>query len=406
MYSSQTEISIIDNTQHSLLLFHYGFIYIIVCSILCGIGYTFYTKIYQLLKDLNEKYDVQLKNNVIDFNIKMDTMEIKYQNYIQKLETQIKRFECKVDENNDYITDFNIKIDTMKNKTETIVNDFNIKIEKLDFQVEHFKNMGQETKNLLSISTDKNIELINNTQQELNIIKTQIVDMKDTVVSQDQFQRLETQNHTNANDAQNYFKLISNYVTKTQLQDLLVGYVSQEELDEAIFEISETHRSLIMVNNDHPSPFGITKCTKCMRDPDFPCQICRTCYSESMKHWNTSPHLKFENKVINSNILPYLPNDHNIDFKTQKDHIKVIRINKKYYLYFQQVYDNNYKIFNLKGEKSSSFLERNGIKWALTEDGRFHDESKYNIMGVNTSTQLVWHEVGLMDSITKKVYWH
>ena len=393
MYSSQTEISIIDNTQHSLLFFHYGFIYIIVGSILCGIGYTFYTKIYQLLKDLNEKYDVQLKNNVIDFNIKIDTMEIKYQTYIQKLETQIKRFEGKVNENNDYITNLNIKIDTMKNKTETIVNDFNIKIEKLDFKVDHFKNISQDTNTLLSITTDKNIELINNTKKEIDIIKTQIVDMKDTLVSQDQFKRLETQTHINTNDAQNYIKLISNYVT-------------QEQLDEAIFEIGETNRSIIMVNNDHPSPFGITKCTQCMRDPGFPCQICRTYYSESMKHWITSPHLKFENKVINSNILPYLPNDHNIDFKTQKDRIKVIRINKKYYLYFQQVYDNKYKIFNLKGEHSSSFLEKNGIKWRLTEDGRFHDESKYNIMGVNTSTQLVWHEVGLMDSITKKVYWH
>jgi len=327
MHSSQTEISIIDNTQHSLLLFHYGFIYIIVGLILCGMGYTFYTKINKLLKDLNEKYDVQLKNNVNDFNIKMDTMEIKYQTNIQKLETQIIKLEGKVDENNDYITDLNIKMDTMKNKTETIVNDFNIKIEKLDFQVEH-------------------------------------------------------------------------------LQELLVGYVSQKELDEAIFEISETHRLLIMANNDYPSPFGITKCTECMRDPDFPCQICRTYYSESMKHWNTSPHLKFENKVINSNILPYLPHKHNIDFKTHKDRIKVIRINKKYYLYFQEVYDNKYKIFNLKGENASRFLERNGIKWALTEDGRFHDEGKYNILGVNYSTQLVWHEVGLMDRITKKVYWH
>ena len=266
--------------------------------------------------------------------------------------------EGKVDENNNYITDCNIKI------------------EKLDFQVEHFKNISQHTNSILSITTDKNIELINNTKKEIDIIKTQIVDMKDTLV------------------------------TKSKLQDVLVGYVSQEELDEAIFEISETHRSLIMVNNDHPSPFGITKCAECMRDPDFPCQICRTYYSQSMKHWNTSPQLKFENKVINSNILPYLPHNYNIDFKIQKDRIKVIRINKKYYLYFQQVYDNKYKIFNLKGEKPSSFLERNGIKWALTEDGLFHDEGKYNIMGINNSTQPVWHEVGLMDSITKKVYWH
>ena len=329
----------------------------------------FHTIINKLLKDL-----IQLKNNVNDFNIKKDTMEIKYQTNIQKLETQIIKLEGKVDENNDYITDLNIKIDTMKNKTETIVNDFNIKIEKLDFQVEHFKNISQEATALLSITTDKNIELINNTKKEIDIIKTQIVDMKDTLV------------------------------TQSKLQDVLVGYVSQEELDEAIFEISETHRSLIMVNN--PSPFGITKCAECMRDPDFPCQICRTYYSQSMKHWNTSPQLKFENKVINSNILPYLPHNYNIDFKIQKDRIKVIRINKKYYLYFQQVYDNKYKIFNLKGEKPSSFLERNGIKWALTKDGLFHDDGKYNIMGVNTSTQLVWHEVGLMDSITKKVYWH
>ena len=249
MYSSQTEISIIDNTQHSLLLFHYGFIYIIVGSILCGIGYTFYTKINQLLKDLNEKYDVQLKNNVIDFNIKMDTMEIKYQTYIQKLETQIIKLEGKVDENNDYITDLNIKIDTMKNKTETIVNDFNIKIDKLDFQVEHFKNMGQETNNLLSISTDKNIELINNTQKEIDIIKTQIIDMKDTLVTQEQFQRLETQTHTNENDAQNYFKLISNYVTKSKLQDVLVEYATQEQVHKAIFKLNQRHRQLIDLSN-------------------------------------------------------------------------------------------------------------------------------------------------------------
>ena len=231
MYSSQTEISIIDNTQHSLLLFHYGFIYIIVGSILCGIGYTCYTKINQLLKDLNEKYDVQLKNNVIDFNIKMDTMEIKYQTYIQKLETQIKRFEGKVHENNNYITDCNIKMDTMKNKTETIVNDFNIKIESLDFQVEHLKNIGKEATAVLSISTDKNIELINNTKKEIDIIKTQIVDMKDT------FYRLETQTHTNENYAQNYFKLISNNVSK--LQDVLVGYVTKSQLQDVLKTIDE-----------------------------------------------------------------------------------------------------------------------------------------------------------------------
>ena len=89
MYSYQTEISCISNTQHSSVFFHYGCIYIIVISILCGIGYTIYTKIIQLLKDLNEKYEVKLKNNVNDFNIKIDKMEIKYQDYIQKLERQI-----------------------------------------------------------------------------------------------------------------------------------------------------------------------------------------------------------------------------------------------------------------------------------------------------------------------------
>jgi len=89
MYSYQTEISRIYNTQHSSVFFHYGCIYIIVISILCGIGYTIYTKIIQLLKDLTEKYEVKLKNNVNDFNIRFDKMEIKYQDYIQKLERQI-----------------------------------------------------------------------------------------------------------------------------------------------------------------------------------------------------------------------------------------------------------------------------------------------------------------------------
>ena len=371
MYSSQTEISIIDNTQHSLLFFHYGFIYIIVGLILCGIGYTFYTKINQLLKDLNEKYDVQLKNNVIDFNIKIDTMEIKYQTYIQKLETQIKRFEGKVDENNDYITNLNIKIDTMKNKTETIVNDFNIKIEKLDFQVEHFKNMGQETNYLLSISTDKNIELINNTQKELNIIKTQIVDMKDTVVTQDQFQRLESQTRTNTNDADNYIKLISNYVTKSKLQDLLVGYATQQELDEVAFECGKFEENITPSDGGYKS-FAEHRLNtnhaflKCLNDDEHECNQ-PGCSVTTPPGQDGQGHYHHINGQYN---------------------VRVIRINKKFYLYSTE------SCYEETEGKPSTHPLHTGVLFGMN--------AKYN----KKTKKKEYYSCGRMNDTTKIVTWH
>jgi len=359
MYSSQSEISIIDNTQHSLLLFHYGFIYIIVGSILCGIGYTCYTKINQLLKDLNEKYDVQLKNNVNDFNIKMDTMEIKYQTYIQKLETQIIKLEGKVNENNNYITDCNIKIDTMETKTETIVNDFNIKIEKLDFKVEHFKNIGKEATAVLSISTNKNIEIINNAQKEIDIIKTQIVDMKDTLVSQDQIQRLETQTHRNTNDAQNYIKLISNYVTKSKLQDLLVGYASQQELDEVAFECGkfegngESNRHSF---GQHELKRAFTKCLNA------------GCIEDSNKHGHTCQ-------------------GHRNGYYPDGCYARVIRINKKFYLYSTNKCVEHLGKLLSGPDRDATIFNQNPIYNTSTGYSEYYSCGRMNV----TTKEISWH---------------
>ena len=341
MYSSQTEMSIIDNNEGSLLLFHNVFIYIIVDLILFGIGYTFYTKINQLLQDLNEKYDVQLKNNVNDFNNKINSMEIKYQTYIEKLETQIIKLEGKVDENNNYITDCNIKI------------------EKLDFQVDHFKNISQHTNSILSITTDKNIELINNTKKEIDIIKTQIVDMKDTLVSQDQFQRLETQTRTNTNDADNYFKLISNYVTKRQLQDVLVGYATQQELDEVAFECGKFEGNGEANRHSFGQHQLMRAFTKCINDG---------CIEDSNKHGHTCQ-------------------GHRNGYYPDGCYARVIRINKKFYLY-----------------STNKCVEHLGkVLSGPDRDATLFDiNAKYN-----TSTGYSeYYSCGRMNVVTKNITWH
>ena len=164
MYSYQTEISRISNTQHSSVFFHYGCIYIIVCGILFGIGYTIYTKIIQLLKDLTEKYDV-----------KIDKMEIKYQDYIQKLETQIKKLEGKVYENKEYISNLNNQMDYHENQTETLVIDLNNKLGLFKETVkDELENLIVDIKDNSKKNMKNILNVLKSSQAESTIVFTEI----------------------------------------------------------------------------------------------------------------------------------------------------------------------------------------------------------------------------------------
>ena len=97
MSAFQREISLISKTQQSLLSIQYIFVYIIiVCVILCGIGYALYKKSFKIMKDYDE--DKLKKVNEL-INIHLNKMERNYQKHIQRLENQIKSLEFIVDGN-------------------------------------------------------------------------------------------------------------------------------------------------------------------------------------------------------------------------------------------------------------------------------------------------------------------
>ena len=117
--------------------------------LLCGVGYTLYKKVIQMLKDIDEKYEGKLKTLVFEMEVKHQVsinqllkdidekyeLKVNHQESIQKLENTI---EYNLEHTETLAIDLNNKLGLLKNKMK---NDVEESIQKLENVIEYTETL-------------------------------------------------------------------------------------------------------------------------------------------------------------------------------------------------------------------------------------------------------------------------
>lgn len=142
----------------------------IVCVLLCGVGYMLYKKGIQMLKNIDEKYEegkLNLQVKVSEFEDKVKELKISHREMVESLNSRINVLENIVDHNLEH--------------TENLIIDLNNKNMVT-------RNMLYEVKKQFSISTREHTSQFTDTKNEIDIIKTTFNDMKKVIVTQQELE--------------------------------------------------------------------------------------------------------------------------------------------------------------------------------------------------------------------------
>ena len=337
--------------------------------LLCGVGYTLYKKVIQMLKDIDEKYEGKLKTLVFEMEVKHQVsinqllkdidekyeLKVNHQESIQKLENTI---EYNLEHTETLAIDLNNKLGLLKNKMK---NDVEESIQKLENVIEYTETLKTELKTELVLLEDK-------VKDELKI--------KD----QENIQTLKTKEFENAldycgvGDSASHMPRYFNPIDERGPS--LLTYMDGNS--ERVIKLRDWSENMVHC-------FNSTERIQQLIRSDF-CVKCLDHYGENEKYC----HVGAGCSAIDTPCGKFI--------RTQLQDATIIEINNKKYILSKFIYKNK-----CSGE-SWQYKEQR-VVYNRTKAFLFNYEPDFKPKLEDKDTTYNWYQVGTIDRITKEIIW-
>ena len=367
--------------------------------LLCGVGYTLYKKVIQMLKDIDEKYEGKLKTLVFEMEVKHQVsinqllkdidekyeLKVNHQESIQKLENTI---EYNLEHTETLAIDLNNKLGLLKNKMK---NDVEESIQKLENVIEYTETLKTELKTELVLSENKvKDELLDKVKTELGLssdkVKQDLVLLEDKVKDelkikdQENIQTLKTKEFENAldycgvGDSASHMPRYFNPIDERGPS--LLTYMDGNS--ERVIKLRDWSENMVHC-------FNSTERIQQLIRSDF-CVKCLDHYGENEKYC----HVGAGCSAIDTPCGKFI--------RTQLQDATIIEINNKKYILSKFIYKNK-----CSGE-SWQYKEQR-VVYNRTKAFLFNYEPDFNPKLEDKDTTYNWYQVGTIDRITKEIIW-
>ena len=367
--------------------------------LLCGVGYTLYKKVIQMLKDIDEKYEGKLKTLVFELEVNhqvsinqllkdIDTkyeLKVNHQESIQKLENTI---EYNLEHTETLAIDLNNKLGLLKNKMK---NDVEESIQKLENVIEYTETLKTELKTELVLSENKvKDELLDKVKTELGLssdkVKQDLVLLEDKVKDelkikdQENIQTLKTKEFENAldycgvGDSASHMPRYFNPIDERGPS--LLTYMDGNS--ERVIKLRDWSENMVHC-------FNSTERIQQLIRSDF-CVKCLDHYGENEKYC----HVGAGCSAIDTPCGKFI--------RTQLQDATIIEINNKKYILSKFIYKNK-----CSGE-SWQYKEQR-VVYNRTKAFLFNYEPDFKPKLEDKDTTYNWYQVGTIDRITKEIIW-
>ena len=367
--------------------------------LLCGVGYTLYKKVIQMLKDIDEKYEGKLKTLVFEMEVKHQVsinqllkdidekyeLKVNHQESIQKLENTI---EYNLEHTETLAIDLNNKLGLLKNKMK---NDVEESIQKLENVIEYTETLKTELKTELVLSENKvKDELLDKVKTELGLssdkVKQDLVLLEDKVKDelkikdQENIQTLKTKEFENAldycgvGDSASHMPRYFNPIDERGPS--LLTYMDGNS--ERVIKLRDWSENMVHC-------FNSTERIQQLIRSDF-CVKCLDHYGENEKYC----HVGAGCSAIDTPCGKFI--------RTQLQDATIIEINNKKYILSKFIYKNK-----CSGE-SWQYKEQR-VVYNRTKAFLFNYEPDFKPKLEDKDTTYNWYQVGTIDRITKEIIW-